>query len=187
MKWVARVWKLKTRESVIVLAVILALVGGIVFYFSHRGAGSSKGISSVAQNEIRLFKNDKTIDGRRELASAYAQNGQYDSSKAEWQKIASQTNQTQDWWALLNICSGYKVGGSADCIKKSAAILKSRAGSLDFQTAYAIGSQLETSHNGKLALPFYSRALKVYNPPQDSAVNYLSKEQLQEKINELNK
>ena len=171
---------------IVVLLIVLAAFG--IYKWRHKTPENRVASGGTpARNQISLFQNAKTPDEMRTLAAAYEGNGEYDKSKAEWQKIANQTNATTDWWSLLTICATYQVSGRQDCINSAANVLKGRTGSLDFKTAYAIGSQLEVSGHGGLAVPFYQRAVNVYAVSQDKDVSYPSKAQIQGKINELNK
>lgn len=172
-----------------IATVILAVVIAAVFiHISHRTRKlTSASNETASQAQIRLFKDAQTPDDMRVLAASYEQNGQYDLAKQTWQKIVKQTNQTTDYQSLLSVCIDHKVSDQQSCINQNAASLKQRVSSLDFSTAYSIGSSLDNSGNGKLAVAFYQRVLDVYQPSTNPDVHFMTQDELKAKINELNK
>jgi hypothetical protein len=172
-----------SRSNLIIAVLALAIVGGL---FAYKEIKKPPANETNAQSNIRIYKQFKDANTMRVVAASYEQDNQFEQAEQEWKDIIKQTNQTGDYISLLNICANHPVSDKADCVNNAAATLKQRTDKMDFGTAYSVGAVLESNKFNKLAVPFYQRALAVYTP-SPPGVYFPSKDQLQAKINELNK
>lgn len=180
---VARPAWLNKKTSLLLLALLVAIVAVFVYREHQKQARQNE---SAAQSYIRIFKDLNNPGDMRVLAASYEQNQEYSKAEDTWKKVTQQTKDVNDYWSLLNVCANYKVSDKEACVQDTAAALQKKITSLDFTTAYSIGATLESNGFKKLSVPFYQQALAVYKP-QSGGTSFPSQQQLQAKINELNK
>jgi hypothetical protein len=161
--------KLTKKQALIILVAFAAITLGVTGFLLYRGR-NSKERTLVAPDYpdsgpqlVEQFKEAKTNEEKPVLITAYLINKEYDKAKDLAIELAKSTSSVTDWQSALTICANNPVSQKDDCLKTVDTASLALVSKMSFTVAYSFGSQLEVADKKKQSLPYYERALSVYD------------------------
>jgi len=173
----------KRKWPYIALILLLVVVVGLkVFHKVHKTQPSVVNANTSIE---KLLKNSKTIQNKRDLASVYLAEQNYEAAEKTMKSVAGQTGSVNDYMTLINICAVHNVPDKQACVDNAVSHIRPEITSLPFNAVYALGSELDEAGFKKDAVIFYQRAYDIYDPTQADAYTK-TKDQIKQRIGQLN-
>jgi len=171
---------LRKLVSYVVLVVLIWGAWTVYHHYKNKNQVDENGNATL----VRFLKDSKKLDDQRTLSSAYMAQGNYGAAEDTIKKVAEQTNNVNDYMTLLNICAVRNVPDKKACVDLALVHIKPQIDKLAFNAVYAVASELDEAGFGKDALVYYQQSIKIY--PQQTDAYTKTKDQIQQRINQLN-
>jgi hypothetical protein len=151
--------------------LVLLLAVAVVLHFIKNAKSDDKPqkatvTSSDTLGKINYLKNSQNLDDIRNVKLQYLSAGDYNNALDTAKKIASKTQDPQDYLEVLRISSVYSVNSKEAEISSAVVALKPKVNSLTFRQSYAAGNNLEYAKHNKDAAFFYQHAYDTYDETQ---------------------